>query len=104
MSTFSEEFLAQMLTKPLERRTPSTIVSLDALIEDVAVARQQGWAIDQEEHARGVCGIGVNIRSGLSEHYAISLAVPTLRFHENLEGLKVALLQCKAEVEAVIGV
>ncbi|RFQ00860.1 hypothetical protein D0O09_17205 [Pseudomonas putida] len=93
-----------MLTAPLERRTGSTIVSLNTLIEEVSVVREQGWAIDQEEHAQGVCGIGVNIRSGLSEHYAISLAVPALRFHDNLEALKAALLQCKAEVEAVIGV
>lgn len=104
LGTFSEAFLAQMLTAPLERRTESTIVSLDVLIQDVGLARQQGFAIDQEEHARGVCGIGVNISSGLSEHYAISLAVPALRFHDNLETLKAALLQCKAEVEAVIGV
>jgi DNA-binding IclR family transcriptional regulator len=103
LGMFSDEFLIEMLTEPLERRTCATIVSLDTLIEDVGVARQRGWAIDQEEHARGVCGIGVNIRSGLSEHYAISLAVPALRFHEQLDGLKAALLQCKAEVEAIIG-
>jgi DNA-binding IclR family transcriptional regulator len=39
----------------------------------------------------------------LAEHYAISLAVPALRFHENLEALKAALLQCKGEIESVIG-
>lgn len=61
-------------------------------------------AAHREEHARGVCGIGAHIRSGLSEHYAISLAVPALRFHNNLDALKAALLQCRAEVEAVIGV
>lgn len=96
--------MTQLLSEPLERRTVSTIVSVNILIDDVSVARKQGWAIDQEEHAEGVCGIGVSIRSGLSEHYAISLAVPALRFHDNLEGLKAALLQCKAEIEAVIGV
>jgi len=103
LSAFSDEFLTQMLKEPLERRTASTLISLSELMEGVNLVRQQGWAIDQEEHARGVCGIGVNIRSGLSEHYAISLAVPALRFQDNLEVLKAALLQCKAEVEAVIG-
>lgn len=104
LSMFSDERLSQMLGEPLERRTPSSLVALDALIEDVGIARQRGWAVDHEEHAMGVCGIGVQIRSGLSEHYAISLAVPALRFHDNLEPLKAALLQCKAEIEAVIGV
>ena len=49
-----------------------------------------------------MCGIGVNIRSGLSEHCVISLALPLLRFHEHLDGLKAALLQCRPEFEAVI--
>ncbi|MGK0151908.1 IclR family transcriptional regulator domain-containing protein [Pseudomonas putida] len=79
LSTFSEALLTQMLTAPLERRTGSTIVSLNTLIEEVNVVREQGWAIDQEEHAQGVCGIGVNIRRGYrsttrsrwqSRHYA----------------------------------
>lgn len=103
LSTFSDEFLSEMLIGPLERRTPSTVVTLDALIPEMDTIRLQGFAIDTEEHARGVCGIGVNLRSGLSERYALSLAVPALRFQENLEGLKAALLQCKAEVEAIIG-
>ena len=103
LSACSDEFLKQLLTDPLERRTPLTLVDAAAVIEDVRLARAQGFAIDQEEHARGVCGIGVYVRSGLAEHYAISLAVPALRFHESLETLKAALLQCKAEVESVIG-
>ncbi|MEG5264028.1 IclR family transcriptional regulator [Pseudomonas sp. JDS28PS106] len=104
LGMFPDELLSLMLAEPLERRTSATLVSKMRLIKDICISREQGWAIDQEEHAPGVCGIGVNIRSGLSEHYAISLAVPTLRFHDNLEVLKAALLQCKAEVEAVIGV
>lgn len=103
LGMFSDEFLSQLLSEPLEQRTASTIVSLRSLITEVNVGRQQGWAVDKEEHAEGVCGIGVSIRSGLSEHYAISLAVPALRFHNNFQSLKAALLQCKAEIEALIG-
>lgn len=103
LSAFSDDALTRLLTDPLERRTPATMVSIAAVLDDVGRAREQGWAVDLEEHARGVCGIGIHLRSGLAEHYAISLAVPALRFHENLEGLKAALLQCKAEVESVIG-
>jgi len=103
MSVFSNEFLRHLLIDSLERRTPSTLTDLEALIENVSLARDVGWAIDEQEHAPGVCGIGIYLRSGLAEHYAISLAVPTLRFRENLDGLKAALLQCKAEIEAVIG-
>src|ERR1700712_296253 len=103
LSALSDEFLIQLLAAPLERRTPSTVVAAEAVIQQVRIAREQGFAVDLEEHANGVCGIGVYVRSGLAEHYAISLAVPALRFHDDLKKLKAALLQCKAEVESVIG-
>ncbi|RMR03638.1 Transcriptional regulator, IclR protein [Pseudomonas savastanoi pv. glycinea] len=103
LSAFSDEFLIQLLADPLERRTPSTVVAVQDVVQAVRVVREQGFAVDHEEHARGVCGIGVYVRSGLAEHYAISLAVPALRFHDDLEALKAALLHCKAEVESVIG-
>jgi DNA-binding IclR family transcriptional regulator len=103
LGALSDDFLRQLLVAPLERRTASTLITAETIMQEVQTARQNGWAIDEEEHARGVCGIGIYLQSGLAEHYAISLAVPALRFHENLESLKAALLQCKAEIESVIG-
>lgn len=103
LAALEEDVLRRTLAEPLEQRTSATLLSVDAVLREVAQVRQQGWAIDEEEHARGVCGIGIHVASGLSEHYAISLAVPALRFREQLPGLKAALLQCKAEIEAVIG-
>jgi hypothetical protein len=46
----------------------------------------------------------VALNTGTSERYALSLGVPALRFHAQRELLLSALLQCKAEVEAVLGV
>ncbi|KAF1051506.1 MAG: HTH-type transcriptional regulator TtgV [Stenotrophomonas maltophilia] len=87
----------------LEKRTPATLSSLARLKDELAQVREQGIAIDREEHARGVCGIGVALRSGLSERYAIALAVPALRFDEQFERLRASLLQCQAEIEALLG-
>jgi DNA-binding IclR family transcriptional regulator len=103
LSALDDEVIRRTLSAPLERRTANTIDGIEPLIQQVNLARQQGWAIDEQEHALGVCGIGIYLNSGLAEHYAISLAVPALRFHEQRETLKAALLQCKAEIEAVIG-
>jgi DNA-binding IclR family transcriptional regulator len=63
--------------------------------------REDGYAIDREEHANGVCGLGVVIRTSLPERYAISLAVPAARFAEHQEMLLTSLLQCKAEIESL---
>ncbi len=87
----------------LEKRTAASISSLPALKTELEQIRAHGFAIDREEHARGVCGIGVTIRTGMTERYAMSIAVPALRFDENLERLQAALMQCKAEIEAVTG-
>ncbi|QQX57449.1 IclR family transcriptional regulator [Pseudomonas chlororaphis] len=104
LTAFSEDAVRRLLTDPLESRTPLTLTTVDAVIKSVSEAQVRGWAVDEEEHAKGVCGIGVYLQSGLAEHYAISLAIPALRFYENRESLKAALLQCKAEIESVIGV
>ena len=104
LTALSDDAIRQVLTGTLERRTSSTLPDVDAVIHNIGHARAAGYAMDEEEHARGVCGIGVFLNSGLTERYAISLAVPALRFHGNLEGLKAALLQCKAEIESVIRV
>ena len=87
----------------LERRTDSTLTTLAALKAELERTRERSIAIDRQEHARGVCGIGVILRTGRSERYALSLAVPSLRFDEQLALLQAAILQCKAEIEAVLG-
>lgn len=87
----------------LEKRTPASAPNLATLKQYLGEARANGFAIDREEHARGVCGIGVILRSGMTEQYALSLAVPALRFEDQLESLKAALMQCRAEIEGVVG-
>jgi len=101
-ATLPEAQIAALLGEQPEARTPQTINSLPALAEELAVVRQRHYAIDREEHARGVCGIAVTLASPLNERYALSLAVPALRFDEQLATLLPALLQSKAEIESLV--
>jgi DNA-binding IclR family transcriptional regulator len=91
------ELLQEMV---LERRTSVTLTDPDSLFAAFDVIRREGLAYDREEHARGVCGLGVTLNCGTGERYALSLAAPTSRFDENREAYKAALLKCKAEIEA----
>jgi DNA-binding IclR family transcriptional regulator len=86
----------------LDRRTVHSLCEMNALLEEVHSIRRDGIAVDRQEHALGVCGIGVTLNTGLTERYALSLAVPAIRFDEDFQGLSAALLRCKAEVEALI--
>lgn len=100
LADMSDAAVRDLLPKQLEQRTPATIAEFGALLADLTVARENGYAVDNEEHARGVCGLGVVLQTGLNERYAISLAVPALRFHEQRAALIAALGRCKAEVES----
>lgn len=102
LAILQDEKITDLLGSRPDIRTDNTLHTLSAILEEVQETRTRGYGIDREEHARGVCGIGVYINASLSEHYAISVAVPALRFEEKFDHLLGSLLQCKAEIEALL--
>lgn len=46
----------------LRRFTPRTLVSAGALTADLALTRERGWALAQEEHETGLVVVGVPVR------------------------------------------
>jgi len=102
LAQLSNQQISEMLAGHLDLRTEQTLRTLPAILQDVEQVRASHYAIDREEHARGVCGLGVYIKTRVNEHYAISLAVPAMRFDEEFDHLLSALLQCKAETEALL--
>jgi DNA-binding IclR family transcriptional regulator len=100
LADMHDDAVRALLPAKPEQRTPSTIAEFDVLLANLKVGRADGYAVDIEEHARGVCGLGVVLQTGLNERYAVSLAVPALRFHEQRAALVAALVRCKAEIES----
>ncbi|MES2143077.1 MAG: IclR family transcriptional regulator [Pseudomonadota bacterium] len=63
LSGLSDDGIRQICSSlGLERRTRHTITSLDALLEEVAVVRQTGFAIDDEEDMEGVFCVASAVR------------------------------------------
>jgi len=52
--------------RPLSRLTPATITTAEALRLEVRRVRQQGWALNREELARGLSGLAFPILDGES--------------------------------------
>jgi len=103
LASMEDTEVARLLEgQPLERRTARSLCEIKALFKELHSVRKAGIALDREEHAKGVCGVGVTLNTGLNERYTISLAVPAVRFDDDLQSLAAALLRCKAEVEALI--
>lgn len=99
----SDDEIRSLFPAGLQKRTDSTIDSMARLLADMTTIREAGFATDMEEHAEGVCGVGVRLRTGLPDDYAIALAVPTNRFKQKRDSLLAALMQCKSEIEALMG-
>lgn len=68
----------------LEPRTPATLTSRDALDQELAQARDRGFAIDREEFAPGLCCLAVPVgRTGAV--FAIGISAPIERFVAKFE-------------------
>jgi DNA-binding IclR family transcriptional regulator len=66
---------------PLARYTSATIDDRAALARELALVRQRGYAMNQEEWRRGVCAIAVPLRGhGGGVVASLSLTMPTERF------------------------
>jgi IclR family KDG regulon transcriptional repressor len=73
--------LEEYLMRPLERRTPSTIVTADELRQHLGLIRRQGFAPDNAECAPGVCCIAapvLDFRGHVAGSLCISIAAGRL--------------------------
>jgi DNA-binding IclR family transcriptional regulator len=98
----TDEALAMLLPQLNEVRTGKTLQAQEPLLAEIDIIRQQGYAVDREEHARGVCGISVALHTGAGERYALAIAAPALRFDEQFAHLLASLRQAKAEIETLV--
>ena len=98
----TDDALTALLPQLAEARTENTARDVQRIQADIALTRKQGFAVDREEHARGVCGVSVALDTGAGERYAVAIAVPSLRFDEQFAHLLASLMQAKAEIEALV--
>jgi IclR family pca regulon transcriptional regulator len=93
--------LREMLAKEtLAKHTPKTIVSKRALISEAASAKEQGFALEREEHESGTIGIAVPVFDRSSEQVAaLSLVAHTPEI--GLQQLRESLQTLQAGAEAI---
>ncbi|CAB3771551.1 IclR family transcriptional regulator [Burkholderia sp. MSh2] len=103
LSTLEDDEIRRLVSGHLDARNPRTITDMQALLDDIASVRRTGFALDDQEHEEGVCGIGVILECRTDEQHALSIAVPSVRFERQLSEIKGTLLKCKAEIEAQFG-
>jgi DNA-binding IclR family transcriptional regulator len=78
-----EELLHSVLRQPMLRRTPNTIMDMDALKIELALTQSRGYAIDNEENEVSISCVGAPIFDYTATPIAaISISVPHQRMIE----------------------
>lgn len=82
-----QEYLA---ANPLIGLTSRTITSPDRLTAELEAIAAQGYALDNEEFAEGLCCLAVPIE-GLGSRFALGISVPAGRFRARFDSYLAAL-------------
>lgn len=92
-------------TNELTQLTSNTLNSIDELLTEVEAIRNGTIAYDLEEHARGICAIGLPVGYYRGVNLAISIAVPAGRFEVRRKVIETALSasvkRCRARLNAL---
>jgi len=93
------------LPEKFERYTAKTITTRDALIAELAIARERGYAINTSEWREGVNSLGVPITAPGGEALgAISVTGPDTRVTlKKLDGYAPVLVEAARELSRRIG-
>ena len=99
LAELADSEIEALVGKAYKARTPKTLTKISQLLDDVRVIRQNGYAIDREEHAPGICAAGVAMRDMLGNYVAISVPVPAQRFESEAAKICERLLATKRLLE-----
>ncbi len=99
LAQLSDPAIEALIGRNYESRTPNSLTRFDALIADLKVVRRTGIAFDREEHALGICAVGVALQDPLGNSVAISVPVPSQRFTDRHTLIAERLLATKRLLE-----
>lgn len=88
----------QCLSRSLIEHPKAAIDDLEAFWAIVATARRQGYAIDEERHAEGICAIGIGLLDPLGRPVAISIPMPTSRYLKAKQTVLKTIVSLRDEV------
>jgi IclR family acetate operon transcriptional repressor len=78
------ESFASWFPGPVPHRTPHSLDSLQDIWREVIIARQRGWAIEEQESQIGMSCVAVAVLRGHTPIAAISVTAPSERLTESL--------------------
>jgi IclR family acetate operon transcriptional repressor len=99
-----EELDKQLRRHGMPPLTPTTIISRQALEEELAKIRGEGVAIDNEENVQGIICVGGPIfASDNLPIAAMSVSGPAVRMSQNLPAIKTAVHEAAQTISLLLG-
>lgn len=102
LSLLSEESRSQVLAKGLRSFTEHTITNVDELRSQVQEYQKTRIAYDREEHTEGIVALGTAFADPLGRILAVSIPVPSARFHRIEAQLVTALRRTRRQIEGLL--
>lgn len=102
LADMNDREMGQRLSGNWERKTDRTLTSLEDLQKEIRQIRLAGFACDRDENIEGVSGLGLVLKTGTPERYALSIVMPSVRFHQHPSVVKF-LLECAEAITAGFG-
>lgn len=102
LATHTDEEVRRLLPRRLEAVTEHTITDREQLVEELALVREQGYAVDREENTLGLRCFGVAVPYRTPARDAVSCSVPVARLtpgHEQV--IKAALFEARDRLSVV---
>ena len=97
----SEDEIRSMFPSKLKSYTANTIGNVDALLKELALTRERGYALEQEETNLMINCVSVSLNFQGAPVAAISVSIPTFRFSaEKLQNTVKVLFEAKQRIES----
>ena len=102
LAEMTDTAVSQLLGPDLPQLTPTSPANLASLLPELAEIRRTSLAYDQETNGLGLCAVAVSLQPRTAQDWvhAVSVVVPTARFHGQLPQIEAALLAFRADVTA----
>ncbi|MFD9377011.1 IclR family transcriptional regulator [Streptomyces sp. NPDC059999] len=102
LATHTDDEVRRLLPRRLEAVTEHTITDRDRLVDELALVREQGYAVDREESTLGLRCFGVAVPYRTPARDAVSCSVPVARLTDGHEQLiKAALFEARDRLSVV---
>jgi DNA-binding IclR family transcriptional regulator len=73
--------------------------NLNLLLDEIQIARQNGFAEDNDEHMEGISAVGTAFQTRTGNIFAISIPLPSVRFKSQKQKLAEMLLHFRSKIE-----